>query len=318
MGEASIAAGSRSGTMRRSMAGANPGNGADEQWLYRLGELVLGPVNRDQLVEKLFTGEINAHTEVSRLGQGVFQQVGTLDGFKLHIAKAEAKLRVEAKERSDLEAARKKKTVILAAVAGLAILIAVSAAVGARYLAIHNPWAKTDALADITMDPPTISLAHARAGDDELLDYPLEPTKSGSGHRERSERTTASRERGASGANKVVPAAGKPGPADSEGLEIGQADQSEIHEVVAAHQKSLYPCLVAEAQRKPGLSAKIPIEFAIGNDGHVTKLWIDNPDYKTGPLADCMLKELQKWPFKAYAGAGASVGLSFTIGKKGG
>ena len=56
-------------------------------------------------------------------------------------------------------------------------------------------------------------------------------------------------------------------------------------------------------------------EFVVGNDGRVTKLWVDHPTYKTGPLADCLLKELQKWPFHPYAGQQAVVGLSFRIGK---
>jgi len=45
---------------------------------------------------------------------------------------------------------------------------------------------------------------------------------------------------------------------------------------------------------------------------------VDNPDFKTGSLPECMLHELQKWPFKAYQGEQATVGLSFTIGKRGG
>jgi hypothetical protein len=222
----------------------------------------------------------------------------------------------------DLAASRKRKTVILSAVLGVAVLIAAGAAAGARYLAIHNPWSNADelALADITMDPPTITLAKAQPAEEELLDYPMAPGHPG--HASRPERTShperVSSARGTQKSpGKVVPAASKPSH-DAEGLEIGEADQSAIQSVVAAHQKSLYPCLVAEARRKPGLFARIPIEFAIGNDGKVAKLWIDNPDYKTGPLPECMLKVLQKWPFKPSGSAGATVGLSFTLGKKSG
>jgi hypothetical protein len=283
----------------------------NEQWLFRQAELVLGPVSREQLVEKLYAGEITALTPVSRLGENDFRPLSTLDGFGLHIAKAQAKLRVEAKDRSDQQASRRKRTVVLSVVGAVAVVIAVSAAAGARYLAVHNPWANTDALAfaDITMDPPTITLAKASTGDEELLDYPFEPGKP-------SRRPERPSHPGRTG-DKAHPtsAAAKP-TKDSEGLEIGEADQAAIHEVVAAHQRSLYPCLMAEAQRKPGLSARIPIEFVVGNDGKVSKLWVDNPDFKNGPLADCMLKTLQKWPFKPGGGAGASVGLSFTIGKK--
>jgi hypothetical protein len=49
----------------------------------------------------------------------------------------------------------------------------------------------------------------------------------------------------------------------------------------------------------------------------VSKLWVDNPQFKKGPLYECLFTELQKWPFRAYEGERATVGLSFTIGKRG-
>jgi len=48
----------------------------------------------------------------------------------------------------------------------------------------------------------------------------------------------------------------------------------------------------------------------------VSKVWVDNPDFKAGPLPECLMRELQKWPFKAQ-GTSASVGFAFNIGKKG-
>lgn len=297
------------------MAQAYPGMAANEQWLFRQAELVLGPVSRDQLVEKLYTGEITAETPVSRLGENAFRPLRTLEGFGLHIAKAQAKLRVEAKDRSDQQASRRKRSVILSIVGALAVVIAVGAAAGARYLAVHNPWANTDALAfaDITMDPPTITLAHAQASNDELLDYPLEPGKPG--HRTRTERPGSHPAR-TEHAGHTASAQAKS--TDSEGLEIGQADQSAIQEVVAAHKKSLYPCIVAAVQRKPGLAGKLPIQFVVGNDGKVSKVWVDNPDFKSDALADCMLKTLRGWPFKPSPGSGAAVNLAFNVGKRGG
>ena len=45
-------------------------------------------------------------------------------------------------------------------------------------------------------------------------------------------------------------------------------------------------------------------------------MWVDNPDFKSGPLPECLMRELAKWPFKAQ-GTSASVGFAFNIGKKG-
>ena len=73
--------------------------------------------------------------------------------------------------------------------------------------------------------------------------------------------------------------------------------------------------MAEEVRKRPGLSAKIPIEFVIGNDGRVTKLWIDHPMFKEGSLPECLLRELQKWSFKSYPGEQATVGFSFKVGK---
>ena len=64
-----------------------------------------------------------------------------------------------------------------------------------------------------------------------------------------------------------------------------------------------------------GLAERIPIEFVIGNDGQVKKLWVDHPRFADGALQECLMKELQRWPFRPYEGQQATVGLSFTIGK---
>jgi peroxiredoxin len=77
----------------------------------------------------------------------------------------------------------------------------------------------------------------------------------------------------------------------------------------------LYPCVADEAGKHPGLATKIPIEFVIGNDGRVSKVWVDHSLFKDTALADCLLKELQKWPFRAYEGERATVGLSFRVGR---
>jgi hypothetical protein len=104
--------------------------------------------------------------------------------------------------------------------------------------------------------------------------------------------------------------------ADPDGMQMAQIDQAGINSIVSSHQRSLFGCFREEAARNPGFAAKIPLEFVIGNNGRVAKLWVDHPQYKTGPMADCLFKELQKWPFKAYDGENATVSLSFNIGKR--
>jgi hypothetical protein len=92
-------------------------------------------------------------------------------------------------------------------------------------------------------------------------------------------------------------------------------DRGSIQTVISQRQRTLYPCFADEARRSPGLAERIPIEFVIGNDGQVKKLWVDHPRFAEGALQECLLKELQRWPFRPYEGQQATVGLSFTIGR---
>ncbi|MHB8878764.1 MAG: AgmX/PglI C-terminal domain-containing protein, partial [Myxococcaceae bacterium] len=186
-------------------------------------------------------------------------------------------------------------------------------------LAIRAPWKNADELAYadlIEVEAPVISRAKARADDEELVDYPG-ATKRPADRPDKPRVPSAARpdKPGAIG----TAATAKPGKSatttDDDGLQMATVDQDAINSVVRSKQRSLFPCLKAEADKAPGLVAKIPIEFGIGNDGRVTKLWVDHPQFKNGPLYECLLRELGKWQFKANESGGATVQLAFKLGK---
>ncbi len=276
-------------------------------WLFRQGELVLGPVPAHQIVEKLYRGELNGTSEISLLGDGHFMRLSEVEFFKLHLAKAEAKLRVDAVAQAQRAKSNRKRNLRIAIVAALAMVFASAAAAVAKYLAIHNPWKNVDelAFADISVEPPTIALAQARANED-LVEYPGRGT-SRAQRKDRSDRTRFAVGKADRGSKEQDD--------EPDGLKTGQFDRDSINAVVAARQRTLYSCVADEVRRRPGLSAKIPIEFVIGNDGRVNKLWVDHPMFKEGPLPECLLRELQKWSFKSYPGEQATVGFSFKVGK---
>jgi hypothetical protein len=87
-----------------------------------------------------------------------------------------------------------------------------------------------------------------------------------------------------------------------------------IQEVVARRQGSLAPCLREEARRSPEWAGEIPIEFAVGNDGRVAALWIDEPRFKSGELRECLLRRLAEWEFDRFPGQRPVVSLAFRIG----
>ncbi len=283
-----------------------------ESWLYRQGDLILGPVPTNELVNKIYAGLVDAKTEVQILGSGSFQPAGSLDAFRVHLAKAAAKSRVELEAVEQSKVAKKKTLTKVSVIGGVLLVLGIVLAIVGSYLAVHAGGGELE----ISIDPPMISAA-TRTGGDELVEYngpagkkPSTPTTKPTGAVP-----------GATGTTGTPAAAAKPGKgvkmgaADDEGLQMGEVDQAAINAVVAQYKPTLIPCIKEVAQ--PGVVARIPIEFTIAETGKVSKVWVDNPDFKDGALPACLLKELQKWPFKASPAGGASVQLSFNVGKRG-
>ncbi|HZN94507.1 MAG TPA: AgmX/PglI C-terminal domain-containing protein [Myxococcales bacterium] len=286
--------------------GVDPALSASGDWLYKDGDLLLGPVQGGQIVQKLFAGELDRNSLVSPMGENNFRKIAEVEDFRVALTKAEAHRRVDAAARVEQAKVSRSRNVRLAVVATVALVVAGGAAVGARYLAVHNPFkTESDDGFGIEVTPPTIALARNRHSDEELIDYPG-ATPGGKA------RTAGRSAAGRSSGSKMTDSS-----ADPDGLQVGTFDNDAINSVVASHQRSLYGCFREERGRDPGFAAKIPLEFAIGNNGRVTKLWVDHPNYKTGPMYDCLLRELQKWPFKAYEGENPTVSLSFNVAKRG-
>jgi hypothetical protein len=285
----------------------------ESQWLFRQGDLILGPVPSKQIIDKLYSGELLPASEVQLMGSGVFRRIADVPDFKVHVAKAEAKRRVEAHAAEHQATQRRRLITVAAILGGVLLVLGVAVAVVGSYIATHRESAgSVEELAwgDITIDAPSISKARRRE-DDELVDY--------NGNSRRPVGTTpvaAKPPTTATPTGSTPSSAPKPklGTADPDGMQMGEVDEAGINAVVARHKPSLIPCIKAVA--KPGMVARIPIEFSIAETGKVTKVWVDNPDFKNSGLQECLLEKLQSWPFKPGT-QGASVNLSFNIGKKG-
>ncbi|MCI0570558.1 MAG: AgmX/PglI C-terminal domain-containing protein [Myxococcaceae bacterium] len=282
-------------------------------WVYRLGDLVLGPVASAAVEEMLFAGTLTGQSVVAPAGSGAFRPLSQVERFRLTVAKAEAKLRVEATARAEREAQRRRRMLQLAAVAGVALIAAGVAAFTARYLAVHASLGTDSDGAEISMEAPVIRLASAEEGlGEELLEYGQGTDRA---------RTTGTRP-GAPGprvARRTTgsqPPGGRLAASGEDGLETGAFDQGAIQAVVASRQTSLYPCLKAAAQAHPDVGGRVPIEFVIGSDGRVSRVWVDRNELKQGELEGCLLKELQKWPFPAQAGEQPAVSLVFNLGRR--
>jgi len=297
---------------------------SEQQWLFRQGDLVLGPMSGQQLVEKLFTGEMTGDTLIALPGERDFVRMADVGAFKIHVARAVAKARVDADVRTQRQRTLRKRAIFGGIAAAVTVVLGIGAWQVARWAAVHGPGGDEDEYAGITVDLPTITVAQARKDDQELIAYPS------SSPRPPPDKVASAEPKpkpppGTPNTTPTVPASAvaaktekKPAGSvstDPDGLQMSaEFDQESINKVVKNNQKTLFRCLKEEATRRPGFAAKVPIEFVIGNDGRVSKLWVDHPQLKQGPLFECFMTELKKWPFKPYKGELASVNLAFKVG----
>ncbi len=281
---------------------------SDQTWLFRQGDLILGPVPTKALIDKLFAGEINGLSEVQMMGSGIFRKLRDVPELKVHLAKAEAKHRVDAQAAAHAKTSSKRLVRTLTIVTGTLMVTGIAVAFLGSYLAVHGSTGSDDVWGDISIDTPTIS--RAQRSSDDFVEYTPTGVK-------RNRPAVATNTPNPNPNPNPTPNVPKPkmGTADTDGMAVGEVDQAAINSVIAKFKPTLIPCIKEVA--KPGMPpTQIPIQFTVNESGKVSKVWVDNPDFKNGPLPECLMRELVKWPFKAQ-GTSASVGFAFNIGKKG-
>ena len=303
--------------------------GTGGPWLFRKEGLVLGPVTAEQLVKQLYAGELDGQTPISRVGEGRFRLLGEVDAFRKDVARAAVRAKVRAELVAEAERRARTRARRVGMFAGGTLLAALLAFLAGRWLALDNPFKNPVSAAyrglEVQLDDVRISVARVQDAQGDMVESPYVAPPPGA--RKVPEKPVAEQARLEPAHHPQRPAAAVAGArsaerrgvdgADADGLQTGQFDRNSINLVVAAYKKTLHGCLVAEAEKRPGLAAKIPIEFVIGNDGKVNKVWVDHPSFQAGTLPECLLRELRKWPFKPYPGEQATVSLSFKIGQQG-
>lgn len=272
------------------------------EWLFKRTGKVFGPVPSRRLAAMLYRGELDGDTPVSS-GDGTWQTLADIPLFMVHVRKAEAQLRVE-REVTGARMLRKRRRQRWVIALGVVLLAAMGgggygAWVLAQRSAQRNPLLE-DFGSGIRISVAATIGTGRRAIDDEIaVDFErLEPGKGGA--------------RKGPGA---APTGAARGTAEGGDLVAAQYDPARIQAVVAREQRTLAECFKGEAGRSPDFTGDIPLEFAVGNDGRVAQLWIDQPRFKSGPLRDCLLKKLAAWRFDPFPGQRPTVALTFGIGR---
>jgi hypothetical protein len=269
------------------------------EWLYRRGGEVFGPVDSRRLAALLYRGEIDGGTPVSTDGDR-WTPVGEVTLFRLHARKAEAALRV-AEEVTGARMLRRRKQrrklgLVLAVVGAV-----VGAAIAAPFLLRSSRLPVSPLLEDfgegIKIASARVVAAPARPDDEEISIPRGGDTGAPHGGAEKPSR----------------PAAPRPQARPSGELVEAHFDAGRIQAVVNREQRTLAPCFREEAVRSADFRGQVPLEFAIGNDGRVVALWIDEPRFKQGALRDCLLRALSAWRFDSFPGQRPTVQLAFSI-----
>jgi hypothetical protein len=276
------------------------------EWLFRRAGQVFGPIDSRALAAMLYRGEIDGATPVSS-GDGAWRPVAQVPIFLVHAKKAEAGLRVE-REVTGARLLKARRNRRRAVVATLAALLLVLGSVGFVWFYLGRERQTSALFEDFgagirIASAARVGVAH-RAEADDLVEVPLDPADAGRDTRKRRAAKAP-----------AVPGAASQGDVDGGDLVAVQFDQGKIEKTVARQQRTLAPCFRAEADRSPDFRGDVPIEFAIGNDGRVVQLWIDEPRFRAGPLKDCLVAALAAWRFDPFPGQRPTVSLAFGIGR---
>lgn len=275
------------------------------EWLFRRAGQVFGPVDSRGIAAMLYRGEIDGSTPLSS-GDGAWRPLSDLSIFLVHAKKAEARLRVEREVTGErmLKARRRRRRTAGAAVA---VLLLVAGAVGGVVFLTRGVADTSPLLEDFGAGIRIASAARVglsrRAAADDLVEVTFAVPEA--------ERSTQRRRPRPAG--PAAPAA--QGAVDGGDLVAAQFDGRKIQAVVGREQRTLAPCFRAEAARSPDFEGDVPIEFAIGNDGRVAQLWIDEPRFRNGALHECLKGALAAWRFDAFPGQRPTVSLAFRIGR---
>jgi hypothetical protein len=271
------------------------------EWLFRKGGQVFGPVDSRGIAAMLYRGEIDGATPISS-GDGAWRSVSEISLFLVHAKKAAAARRVE-REVTGARLLRKRRNRRRLVGAVLAAALLVAGGITGAVLLTRGVAATSPLLEDFGAGIRIASAARVgvsrRAVEEELVDVPLDAPDRAAPQRRR---------------------AARPRPAPSQGAVEGgelvatQFDARKIQGVVGREQRTLAPCFRAEASRSPDFRGDVPIEFAIGNDGRVVQLWIDEPRFRKGPLEQCLTAALTAWRFDPFPGQRPTVSLAFRIG----
>jgi hypothetical protein len=279
------------------------------KWLIRLSNEVLGPINAQEIVERMFAGQVTELTPLS-LGDGEWSPIQEHPGFVPFLNQARAKIKAETARAEKERQALRRRTINRI---NLAISTLILAAVGfaASYVVITQQPGRSESSLQVwaSRHVPLLTIPSARAttsgrgsvGVDSELSFNIDQILIDDAPALVSIKTALSSRRRASGKY-----ASEDLDDDVRPLGTGTGPLTNVEITSAINSRSnlgrLFACIGDEVKRNRDLPSTIRLEFTINNDGRVGEVRIDNIQLEDGPLHQCLKQKVALLRFRAYEG----------------
>lgn len=297
-------------------------------WLYKLNEMLYGPVPSQVIADLINKGILNANSDIS-IEDGEWKKIKDVSQFNQFVIQYEARKRREAIEREEKRQKRLEVVLTTIKVLSAALLLAILVMGGyfgyKKYISSRQsakPQTEDDLveISGASMDewldkhPPLVALGTKKIETKREETVPEEKTREGVRRkieRSKDRRGSKETEKGTKVAKVDNPTTKGEAPDLPE-----QLTDAEIYEMIQKNISKLFICIREEIQRTPDLRGELLIEFVIKNDGRIADLKIEDPRFSTGPMYDCFLKKLMMWKFRSFYGERKIVKYPFYIKSK--
>lgn len=295
------------------------------EWLFKLHGEVLGPVPSAEIVERMFTGEVDESTEISFGEGGDWHTIQVVSDFHPFLYQAKAKIRADRARAEAIRAAKQRhmRNVIKVAL-GAAALVLVS--FGASYLLIvSRPWKSGDTIrAWAEKHVPLLSApsaaaatlnsgAQAKMNEDDGINIDqilIDDAPALVAIQSEAEKKIAAKKRAAKKKSKSA----KP---ETKTASLSSLSNDDIMSVVYARSNlsRLYSCIRYELKKNPDMPKQFTLDFSIKNDGRIGQVRMEDPKLDGSSMHQCFKQKLTRLKFHSYSGQVRNVTIPFNVGK---
>jgi hypothetical protein len=275
------------------------------KWLIRLSDEVLGPIDAQEIVERMFTGQVTELTPLS-VGDGEWSPIQEHLAFVPFLTQAKIKIKAENARAEKERLARRRRTINRI---NLAVSTLILSAVGfaASYVVITQQPGRSEStlLTWAGRHLPLLTIPSAKSatagqgsvGSDSQLSFNIDQILIDDAPALVGIKTDLSRRRGKLGAE---------GEEEARPLGTGTGPLSNVEITSVINSRSnlsrLFACIAEEVKRNRDLPSTVRLEFTINNDGRVGEVRIDNVQLEDGPLHQCLRQKVAMLRFRSYEG----------------